>query len=336
MRNKLLHIIYSLVFCSVITCCVKVDPVTDNASRHLIGYEVIENKPVTKVAFPTGETFVSKAYKLTSGRTWDADKAYATNYFNNPTEVVKYIDSYWKTEHEYYWPSDGGSLTFFSYTPQSIGASISTEGVSVSNWNVATKAGQVILVADIAKDKTKNESYAGFSGVPTLFRHKLSKVSFRVAKSSFAEEGVDVSIKSIKIVDIYVQGDYSRGGYSNDAWSGWSGLRNELDPYVVYDSAGEMLDKTPVQKGTDMIMIPQMLSAEGDRHPRVLVEYTTSDDPTPKSAECFFVENFRSGQWAKGQHYTYTIYIGVGQYPIEFDGEVSGWESSDLGSVTVD
>ena len=84
-----------------------------------------------------------------------------------------------------------------------------------------------------------------------------------------------------------------------------------------------------------MIMIPQMLSAEGDRHPRVLVEYTTSADPTPKSVECFFVENFRSGQWAKGQHYTYTIYIGVGQYPIEFDGGVSEWSSSDLGSVTV-
>lgn len=330
-----LHIL-SVMTLGVLTIgCAKIEHSPTPSSQHLIGYEVIENKPASKAAFPTTETFMSTAYILGSGLAWDADKAYATKYFDNLQEEVSYEDLYWKTNKEYYWPPDGESLTFFSYTPKDVGATISIDGVSVTGWNVVSKSGTVILVADIAKDKTKNESYAGFSGVPTLFRHKLSKVSFRVAKSSFAEEGVLVSIKSIKIVDIYVQGNYSRGGYSNDAWSGWSGLRDENDPYVVYDSTGETLDKTPVQKGTDMIMIPQMLSAEGDRHPRVLVEYMTSADATIKSAECFFVENFRSGQWAKGQHYTYTIYIGVGQYPIEFDGDVSDWSSSDQGSVTV-
>lgn len=330
-----LHIL-SVMTLGVLTIgCAKIEHSPTPSSQHLIGYEVIEDKPASKAAFPTTETFMSTAYKLGSGLAWDADKAHAEEYFDNPQEEVSYEDLYWKTNKEYYWPPYGESLTFFSYTPKDVGATISIDGVSVTGWNVVSEPGMVILVADIAKDKTKNESYAGFSGVPTLFRHKLSKVSFRVAKSEFAEEGVDVSIKSIKIVDIYVQGNYSRGGYSNDAWSGWSGLRDELDPYVVYESAGEILDKTPVQKGKDMIMIPQMLSAEGDRHPRVRVEYTTSADPTPKSAECFFVENFRSGQWAKGQHYTYTIYIGVGQYPIEFDGGVSEWSSSDLGSVTV-
>ena len=133
---------------------------------------------------------------------------------------MKYQGTYWKTDHDYYWPTDGGSLTFFSYTPTSVAATISRDGVSVNNWDVMTKKGQVILVADIAKDKIKNESYAGFSGVPTLFRHKLSKVSFRVAKSAYAEEGIDVRIKSIKIVDIYTRGNYTRGGYENDAWSG--------------------------------------------------------------------------------------------------------------------
>ena len=337
MRNKLLHMIYLLVFCMAVTCCVKVDSVADEASRHLVGYEVIENKPVTKATFPTSETFMSKAYKLTSGRTWDADKGSATAYFNSQTEEVKFIDSYWKTEYDYYWPQDGGSLTFFSYAPESLGATVSTDGVSINNWNVVTNAGKVILVADIAKDKTKNESYAGFSGVPTLFRHKLSKVSFRVAKSAYAEEGIDVSIKSIKIVDIYTKGNYTRGGYENDAWSGWNGQKTTSDPYVVYDSGATpvVVDNTPVQKGEDMIMIPQMLSQDGSRHPRVIVEYKTSTEPDITTAECFFVENFRSGQWAKGNHYTYTIYIGVGQYPIEFDGSVSDWSSTDMGTTIV-
>jgi len=336
MRSRL-HIVTVIISGVLAAGCAKIEQHADSFPQHVIGYEVVENRPASKAVFSTDETFMSAAYELESGQTWDADKASASQYFDALQEEVRYMGTYWKTVKDYYWPYDGGSLTFFSYAPSSLkdkGASISKEGVSITGWNVNTNK-EVILVADIAKDKTKNESYASFSGVPTLFRHKLSKVSFRVAKSSFAEEGVNVSIKSIMIVDIYVQGNYSRGGYSNDAWSGWSGLRDEHDPYVVYDSAGEILDKTPVQKGMDMIMIPQMLSAEGDRHPRILVEYTTSADATIKSAECFFVENFRSGQWAKGQHYTYTIYIGVGQYPIEFDGGVSEWSSSDLGSVTV-
>ena len=335
--RRLLHIIYILMLTALSAGCAKIEQSMDEASNHLIGYEVVENQPVTKAAFPTDQTFMSTAYKLTSGRTWDANSDKATQHFNYLQEEVKYQGTYWKTDHDYYWPTDGGSLTFFSYTPISVGATISMDGVSVNSWDVVAKKGQVILVADIAKDKTKNESYAGFSGVPTLFRHKLSKVSFRVAKSAYAEEGIDVSIKSIKIVDIYTKGNYTRGGYENDAWSGWNGQKTTSDPYVVYDS-GEtpvVVDNTPVQKGEDMIMIPQMLSQNGSRHPRVIVEYKTSTEPDITTAECFFVENFRSGQWAKGNHYTYTIYIGVGQYPIEFDGSVSNWSSTDMGTTIV-
>lgn len=317
--------------------CAKIEQSMDEASNHLIGYEVVENQPVTKAVFPTDQTFMSTAYRLTSGMTWDANSVQAEQHFNTLQEEVKYQGTYWKTDHDYYWPTDGGSLTFFSYTPKSVSATITKDGVSVNSWDVVAKKGQVILVADIAKDKTKNESYAGFSGVPTLFRHKLSKVSFRVAKSAYAEEGIDVSIKSIKIVDIYTKGNYTRGGYENDAWSGWNGQKTTSDPYVVYDSGATpvVVDNTPVQKGEDMIMIPQMLSQNGSRHPRVIVEYKTSTEPDITTAECFFVENFRSGQWAKGNHYTYTIYIGVGQYPIEFDGSVSDWSSTDMGATIV-
>lgn len=333
----LLHIIYILMLTALCAGCAKIEQSMDEASNHLIGYEVVENQPVTKAVFPTDQTFMSTAYKLTSGRTWDANSDQATKHFNTLQEEVKYQGTYWKTDYDYYWPTDGGSLTFFSYTPKSVGATISEDGVSVNNWDVVAKKGQVILVADIAKDKTKNESYAGFSGVPTLFRHKLSKVSFRVAKSAYAEEGIDVSIKSIKIVDIFTKGNYTRGGYENDAWSGWSGQKTTSDPYVVYDSGATpvVVDNTPVQKGEDMIMIPQMLSQDGSRHPRVIVEYKTSTEPDITTAECFFVENFRSGQWARGNHYTYTIYIGVGQYPIEFDGSVSDWSSTDMGTTIV-
>lgn len=338
--RSLLHIVSILMLSALWTGCARIEPDAGSVSQHLLGYEVIESSPVSKAIFPTDQTFMSAAYKLPAGQTWDANSNSSDQYFNTLQAEVKYQGTYWKTDYDYYWPTDGGSLTFFSYTPTSVGAAISRDGVSVSGWDVMTKAGQVILVADIAKDKTRNESYAGFTGVPTLFRHKLSKVSFMVAKSPYAEDEIDVRIKSIKVIDAYTKGDYSRGGYANDSWGNLSGLKDEGTPYVLFQSTeddGDLLDLIPVQKGPDAIMIPQLLAESGAVHPRILVEYTTTAGTIveEKSAECFFVENFRSGEWAKGNHYTYTIYIGVGQYPIEFDGSVSDWSYSDLGSVIV-
>lgn len=336
--RTLLHTISIMMLTALSAGCAKIEQGSCEVSPHLIGFEVVENKPSSKAVFPIDQTFMSAAYMLTSGKTWDANSADATQYFANSQEEVKYQGTYWKTDQDYYWPLYGGSLTFFSYTPKSVGATITKDGVSVNGWDVIANKGKVILVADIAKDKTKNESYAGFSGVPTLFRHKLAKVSFRVAKSAYAEEGINVRIKSIKIADIYTKGNYSRGGYDNDSWSRLSALRNGTNPYVIFQSSttdGDLLDGTPVVKGEESIMIPQMLRENDGVHPRVIVEYTTSADATVKSTECFFAENFRSGQWLRGNHYTYTIYIGVGQFPIEFDGSVSTWSSSDMGTVIV-
>ena len=35
--------------------------------------------------------------------------------------------------------------------------------------------------------------------------------------------------------------------------------------------------------------------------------------------------NLRHESWVMGMEYTYTIHIGVAQYPIEFDGTVADW-----------
>ena len=44
-----------------------------------------------------------------------------------------------------------------------------------------------------------------------------------------------------------------------------------------------------------------------------------------KTAECHFDINLRQESWVMGMEYTYTIHIGVAQYPIEFDGTVADW-----------
>ena len=176
-----------MIACALAASCTK-NEVKGWEEQSRIAYNVVSS-PVVQTksasAFPTTSTFMSSAFVLSSSQNWDADSASSTLKFG--PEEVKYMVTYWSTVGKHYW-KDGEKLTFFSYSPailQAQGVTIRKEGVSVSGWDI-TPSGmgdQLILVADVAKDKVKNESFAGFTGVPTHFRQKLTKVSFSLAKS---------------------------------------------------------------------------------------------------------------------------------------------------------
>ena len=170
---------YLIIACTLAASCTK-NEVQGWEDRSIVAYNVVSSPVIqTKAAsaFPTTSTFMSSAYELSSSQSWDTDYASSTLKFG--PEEVKFIDTYWSTETKHFW-EDGKKLTFFSYSPAALkdkGVVITNEGVSVSGWDI-TQSGmsdQLILVADIAKDKVKNESFAGFTGVPTHFRQKLSK-----------------------------------------------------------------------------------------------------------------------------------------------------------------
>ena len=176
---------------ALLLSCTRIE-VQEWEPQSLVAYNVVSSTAAqTKVttAFPTTSTFMSSAYQLNSGQSWDSNYASSTLKFG--PEEVKYMGTYWSTDDKHFW-EDGKTLTFFSYAPaslSSLGLTISKEGVSVNAWDVTDDSmkDKLILVADIAKDKVKNESFAGFTGVPTHFRHKLSKVSIRLAKSTLSK-----------------------------------------------------------------------------------------------------------------------------------------------------
>lgn len=319
--------------------CSKVE-VSTPVQEQRISYEITERKAA--VAFPKDYTFKSTAYFLGDDtHAWDSHKAYASIFYKNSgtrrvelNDVeVKYNGDFWSTEEEFYWPSYG-SLTFFSYRQPLVKPVISTEGVAFSSWNVSDHrdkalSDQTILVADIAKDKRRNENYASLSGVPTHFKHKLSKFTVKAAVSPLAEGDPVIKITSLTLKNIYLCGDYSRGGYSDDGWSGYKDLSAG---YEVVSTPVTLTDDLQVM-GAEMVMIPQMLSDEAAVH----LEYTMTVNglSEDKSVDLLFVNLFRTGEWDMGKSYIYTIYVGVGQYPIDFDGEVGNWDVADGSDVIV-
>lgn len=296
------------------------------------------------VGYPTGSKFISTAYTIASTKTWDnaSDRAGATLLIDEEEVSYNVTEKYWSTTTARYWDANY-KYTFFSYSPSSLKdkVDVSTDGVAISNWDVEADATTEILVADIAKDKTKNESFSGYSGVPTNFRQKLSKLSFNMGISQDAEAGTKVTLLGIKIVDICTRGNYSKGGYSDNSWTVVEASRTTgttgTSVFNVFSGSQELSTKSYFNPASKLI-IPQSLLQSGSYHPTLIVEYKIQVGEgaiETKTAECHFDINLRQESWVMGMEYTYTIHIGVGQYPIEFDGSVDDWNVVNNGEVNI-
>ena len=319
---------------ALLLSCTRIE-VQDWEPQSLVAYNVVSSTAAqTKAttAFPTTSTFMSSAYQLNSGQSWDSNYASSTLKFG--PEEVKYMGTYWSTDKKHFW-EDGTTLTFFSYAPaslSSLGMTISNEGVSVNAWDVTdvSMKNKLILVADVAKDKVKNESFAGFTGVPTHFRHKLCKVSIRLAESTLSKAD-DIYVTKLSIGSYYTKADFKKGG--TDAES-WTNFQNSVGETVLYEAAtGKLLsDEFWV---LDNVMIPQTLTADS---------YLTISYKSVKSGGAYdedtvtlyFMRDFRSGIWAIGTHVTYTLKVGAGMFPIQFEASADAWIPSPGGTTGIE
>lgn len=320
---------------ALLLSCTRIE-VQDWEPQSLVAYNVVSSTAAqTKAttAFPTTSTFMSSAYQLNSGQSWDSNYASSTLKFG--PEEVKYMGTYWSTDDKHFWEDDK-TLTFFSYAPaslSSLGVTISEEGVSVKDWDVTddSRKDRQILVADVAKDKVKNESFAGFTGVPTHFRHKLSKVSIRLAKSTFSKADDDIYVTKLSIGRYYATANFKKGG--TDAES-WTNLKNPVSENVLYKDANGMLLRSDEFWVLDNVMIPQTLTADS----YLTISYRSVKSGVTKdegSVTLYFMRDFRSGIWAIGTHVTYTLKVGVGRFPIQFEASADAWNLSDTTGIDI-
>ena len=320
---------------ALLLSCTRIE-VQDWEPQSLVAYNVVSSTAAqTKAttAFPTTSTFMSSAYQLNSGQSWDSNYASSTLKFG--PEEVKYMGTYWSTDDKHFW-EDGKTLTFFSYAPaslSSLGLTISKEGVSVDDWDVTDDSmkDKQILVADVAKDKVKNESFAGFTGVPTHFRHKLCKVSIRLAESTLSKAD-DIYVTKLSIGSYYTKADFKKGG--TDAES-WTNLQNPVSETVLYaDDNGKLLSSDAFWV-LDNVMIPQTLTADS----YLTISYRSVKSGVTKDegpVTLYFMRDFRSGIWAIGTHVTYTLKVGVGMFPIQFEASADAWIPSPGGTTGIE
>ena len=362
---------------ALLSACAKVETAPSSPESRVISFSPVLGSVRTKADTKTGEgsypaintkadptaaqlderaNFYSYAWYLPDGKIWDNNKADAKLYIDkaevayHQAAVSPFVEESWHADQVYYWPK-GGSLTFLSYSclsgvtfypdafkPQNgieTKTTVDKDGLKIENFYLSG-ADFDLLVADIAKDRRAN-----LNGVPTLFRHKLARISFYVNTEEKSGQTQDKYVlKSLKLTNIYKQGDYSGGGYDNDAWS----MRKEKNDYSIFnDGDGQQpidvsTDFKPV--GSYVMVIPQNLLATGRNEtdawretPQIIISYTKNGEDQPDITRN--LETLGTNYWDKGKEYKYYITFGSGDNPINFSGSIGDWKDEDNSGVDI-
>ena len=306
---------------------------TDSAfGSNEIRFNVFAKKPAiaSRASYPIDRSFRTTAFMLPSGKSWNADKTESAVYIDDAIILYNSAAASWFCQDSiYYWPKSA-SLTFMSYAPWNIGAVCNREnGVELLGYDAYNAQNVDFMVADIAKDKNANESMYGYTGVPTLFRHKMTRLSFRANLNAVVEDSPEIIIKNLRLLHIYTKGDYTK-----DSWP-----RTSLSTPMSYESGsgdippqGLKLEVVPQKIFKDYIMVI----------PQNLYEYSSPDANVDRPAPLIYVAGTWNGiafeksfaikkiseQWIMGQDITYTLSFSVKDEYIEFDSDVRQWDDT--------
>ena len=304
--KHLSHILGFVAVICLVFSCAKIEQTGDIVADKQICYDVVQDRSaVTKAAgvYPTGQSFASYAWYLPDGKNWADDKADAQLYINRAEVSYDNANNSWYDKTmTYYWPKTG-SLTFFSISPHSVAESVvltQNYGFWISDWNVHNHQTADIMVSDIQTDKNANETVGSFTGVPTIFRHKLAMIegfTFNTFKNyapgksgdSYKYDDRRFFITSVKINKVKQQGRFVSGNAPSSINIGqWQvSDASEENNYtwfsgkeeIVYSSTAESLTANGLSGRENILLLPQAFANPGTANvenvPHIEVTYVT-------------------------------------------------------------
>ena len=360
MNNIIQRLTLSAV-CVLVVCCTKVQQT--ELSSPLVTYQLIQNTQ-TKGASPydVNETFFSWAWMLEDGQSWVSSKSAAQLYIDKAT-IGHSSDGWSDINKVNYWPKAGYNLTFFAASPSDeLGTAVSCTpepGVTITDWNVNDHLGTDVLVADIVENKTAVDNQGWAAGVPTIFRHALSKISgftFNLHKDyanghssgSYANGDVVFLLKSIVIRNMPQKGTYSNTMPSESNIGAWNKSADGIHSYIWYSNASgttipysESTSLTIPANGlspySELYLLPQLYLADGG--PSLEITYTkrTYSGPdtyveTQITASVSFYDLFASTgrRLVINRNLTFNIVFNIDSNLITWAPDQQDWGGSDF------
>lgn len=358
------HIFYIAAACVALASCVK-NEVRVNAPNQEITFQTVSTKAGT--AFNKGNHFISYAYFLEKGKTWDTANLLteAKAYIDNANIYYHTASRYWAAADTYYWPKQG-SLTFFAWTDDTAtpivgtGATVScapNTGIKIENYSVKGNPNKDILVAEIAKDKRLNESVTEpgrdwDNGVPTVFRHALAKVEFQVNKKTNYSK-VEFRVKKITLNNVSTKGTFTQGSPA-ESW-GWSD-QTEPDNLSVFtgdEAVTKTADSVPAEFDilhpnttpgvTDYsIVLPQTFNNDTPSLTivyEIITSYVADDKKVTETVEetkalkDIYKSTTSTGKWESKTKYVLKITLGLNE--IYWDPSIVDWDNGTVNGIEI-
>ena len=284
--------IWSLCFATLTLSCTKVEQA--ESAQAQISYNVVQyTQTKTAGLYPTTEKFISTAFYLENGKTWAANHSEAIAYIENATISYDETRTSWHdAAHSYYWPR-AGKLTFFSYSPEAIQPNTTIDkdtGITITGWDVNDHQDVDIMVADVQTEQTSNQKVGTYTGVPTIFRHKLSQIvgfEFNTCEDyahghggstskPYQNEDVVFIVKEISIGNLIQKGSYyssfdvGTAAAKIGAWipdgtaaaSSYTWYKNDEGTEIIYSTTS----MTSID-GKALMILPQTFANPGEADP---------------------------------------------------------------------
>ena len=363
---------FSLAAGLALVACTKNEVRPVNVDQE-ITFQAVVDKAATKggtfdnnVKYPTNRPFGTFAFFYTdeNGYSKTAPKYIDNAKVENTTSATS--GEAWTTNPKYYWPKQG-FLTFMSYSPYDDLHAIVTcdptadamAEIKIPNWDVDAHQKVDIMIADRVDNLKANRSNGGYTGVPTVFRHKLAQiVKFSVKtkedfgnldENNLPQAGSKLFfLKKIEIQNIVTNGTFSSGVKpSNEAGAIgiWTNAENSVTkPYTWYNNTATTLEQgkeyefnktTAVAlssgdiKTNGYLLVRPQTFAENDDSKKIEITYVIrsyTSATAHSDEEVVQSFNIRSAttSWDINKKYSFTITVDLNQ--IYWAPSVENWE----------
>lgn len=293
------------------------------------------------------------------------DESDNTEYFANREVGYQEDGNRWITVGKtYYWPSTG-TLDFISYSPYSVDGIDAPAPVITENainystpWNVNDHQGVDVMYADkaVGLNRNLNTFNHGYQGVPTLFRHALARLAFRIRTGIISNTDAsgettrwEIDIHSLTLKDIFTTGTLTLnlgedGDWAKPESNAWTPTDETVDRPVSVEGITTLnLDDQILPES--FFVLPQTLENQILEVVATIRTYRDRNDGTGE--QLIIIEEDVVGSaplavedidtWGINQFITYIItvnpIIDKEDSIILFDPAVVGWDERVVGTT---
>ena len=364
------NIIIALAACVALAACTKNEVKPVNVDQE-ITFQAVVDKAATKagtfdngVKYPTDRPFGTFAFFYT---TFDGYSKNAPKYIDNAkveNTSGANTGSAWTTDPKYYWPKQG-YLTFMSYSPYEDLKTIVTcksendalAEIKIPDWDVNAHQKVDIMIADRVDNLKANGRNGGYTGVPTVFRHKLAQIvkfsiktkeDFRnLDENNLPQAGSKLFfLKKIELQKIVTKGSFSSGiepsntnigvwypltssegtdytWYNNEEATLAQGNASEFNTTAVALSSGD------INTNGYLLVRPQSFASDDNKKIEityVIRSYTSASDYSDETVVQSFNIYSATQSWGINKKYSFTITVDLNQ--IYWAPSVENWEDA--------